>query len=53
MENESNLLLSLKCFDKSNLPNALKLLDEGNLTFVKDDFLCLCGELVLVNTPVH
>ena len=44
MENELDILLSLKSLDKSNLPVALKLLDEENLTFVKDDFLCFVRE---------
>ena len=39
MEIELHLLMQLKETDKSHLPNALKVLDEGNLTFVKKDFL--------------
>ena len=39
METELSLLVQLKETDKSHLPEALKLLDEGNLTFVKKEFL--------------
>lgn len=39
MEMKLDLLEKLKETDKSYLPKALKLLDEGNLTFVKKDFL--------------
>ena len=39
METELDLLLQLKQPNKSHLPEALKLLDEGNLTFIKKDLL--------------
>ena len=39
MELELDILEKLKESDKNGLPQALKLLDEGNLTFVKKDFL--------------
>lgn len=39
MELELDLLVKLRETDKSQLPEALKILDEGHLTFVKKDFL--------------
>lgn len=39
MELELNLLVKLRETDKSQLPEALKILNEGHLTFVKKDFL--------------
>ena len=39
MESELNFLVKLKETDKSHLPEALKILDEGHLTFVKKEFL--------------
>ncbi|PFX14947.1 hypothetical protein AWC38_SpisGene20862 [Stylophora pistillata] len=39
MELELDILEKLKESDKNSLSQALKLLDEGNLTFVKKDFL--------------
>lgn len=39
MELELGILEKLKESDKNSLSQALKLLDEGNLTFVKKDFL--------------
>ena len=39
MESELEFLVNLKETDKSHLPDALKILDEGHLTFVKKEFL--------------
>ena len=39
MESELGFLVNLKETDKSHLPDALKILDEGHLTFVKKEFL--------------
>ena len=39
MESELDFLVKLKETDKSHLPEALKILDEGHLTFVKKEFL--------------
>lgn len=39
MEGELDFLIKLKETDKSHLPEALKILDEGHLTFVKREFL--------------
>ena len=39
MECELEILLSLRENDKSHLPNALRLLDEGFLTYVKEELL--------------
>ena len=39
VEFELEILDKLKESDKNSLPQALKLLDEGNLTFVKKDFV--------------
>ena len=39
MESELEFLIKLKETDKSHLPDALKILDEGHLTFVKKEFL--------------
>ena len=39
VEFELEILYKLKECDKNSLPQALKLLDGGNLTFVKKDFL--------------
>lgn len=44
MESELDLLLKLKESDKTNLPESFRLLDEGNLTVVKENFLCFVRE---------
>ena len=44
MELELDFLIKLKETDKSQLPEALKILDEGHLTFVKKEFLSFVRE---------
>ena len=44
MEIEVDFLTHLKETDKSHLPAALQILDEGHLTFVKKDFLTFVRE---------
>ena len=44
MELELDFLIKLKEADKSQLPEALKILDEGHLTFVKKEFLSFVRE---------
>ena len=44
MESELDFLVKLKETDKSHLPEALKILDKGHLTFVKKEFLNLIRE---------
>ena len=44
MEIELDFLTHLKETDKSHLPAALQILDEGHLTFVKKDFLTFVRE---------
>ena len=39
MQSDLEFLIKLKETDKSHLPDALKILDEGHLTFVKKEFL--------------